>query len=154
MGLREKLEDKNKKKEEEIQGLESKISEAKAYVQGLQEAMRLLPRDSTGRKSAESSLRPGSKVYKTLEFLKKKGKPMHITEILKGIGLGTTKNEKVSLSGSLGWYVRNNEIFDRPSPNTFGLLSIDKDSLLEPPDEFGLEAEEEKKEFSEEDIPF
>jgi hypothetical protein len=76
-------------------------------------------------------------------FLRKAGKPLHITDILKGIGKTTSKKDRVSLSGSLGWYVRRNEIFTRPAPNTFGLKEMEDISKEEPPDDFGLSKEEE-----------
>jgi len=72
-----------------------------------------------------------------MEFLKAQGKPMHVTEILEGIGSDTSKKSRTALSGSLGWYVRRNEIFSRPAPNTFGLLSMKDDQIAEPPNDLG-----------------
>lgn len=146
MGLREKLEDRIKKKEQEILELEIKIREAKAYLQALHDSIRLLPRKEVTLGEAESVLRPGSNIAKTYELLKKEGRPMHITEILKGIGKSATKKEKISLSGSLSWYVRRKEIFSRPAPNTFGLINVEEKETYneEPPEEFGLEEENTK----------
>ncbi len=141
MSVREKLEDRIKKKEQEIRDYESKISEAKAYIQALQDTIRLLPKDEGSAISAESKLRTGSAVYKAMIFLKKVGKPMHINEILKGIGKTTSKNDRISLSSSISWYVRRKEVFSRPAPNTFGLISMEESSK-EPPDDFGLNKEE------------
>jgi len=140
MGIREKLEEKIKKKEQEIQEYENKIREAKAYLQALHDSIRLLPRKETIAEPPESILRPGSNVAKTYALLKKEGRPLHITEILKGIGKSVTKKEKISLSGSISWYVRKKEIFTRPAPNTFGLVSLEEkeESIEEPPDDFGL----------------
>ena len=140
MGLREKFEEKIRKKEQEIQEYENKIREAKAYLQALQDTIRLLPKEE-GSISVESKLRPGSAAYKTMIFLKKAGKPMHINEILKSIGKTTSKKDRISLGGSLSWYIRKNEIFTRPAPNTFGLKSMEK-SEEEPPEDFGLNKEE------------
>lgn len=139
MGIRNKFEDKIKKKKEEIQQYETKILEAKAYIQALQDTIRYLPKDN---KTSETAIRPGSKVSKTLTLLKATGRPMHVTEILKGIGLPLTKNEKTSLSGSLGWYVRRNDIFTRPEPNTFGLINKESVERDEPPDDFGVTEDE------------
>ena len=104
MGLREKFEEKIRKKEQEIQEYENKIREAKAYLQALQDTIRLLPKEE-GSISVESKLRPGSAAYKTMIFLKKAGKPMHINEILKSIGKTTSKKDRISLGGSLSWYI-------------------------------------------------
>ncbi|MBI4823663.1 MAG: hypothetical protein HY805_05480 [Nitrospirae bacterium] len=140
MGIRAKFEEKIKRKEQEIQEYEGKIREAKAYLQALQDSLKLLPREGKNV-SIESILRPGSNIAKTYEFLKKIGKPLHITEILKGIGKSTSKKDRIALSGSLGWYVRRKEIFTRPAPNTFGLI----ESGEEPPEDFGLDKKEEKE---------
>lgn len=149
MALRDKFEERIKKKELEVQELESKTREAKAYLQALQDSIKLLPKEEkVGVGSIVETLRSGSNVHKTYELLKKMGKPMHLNEILKAIGKGTSKTEKVNLAGSLGGYVRKGEIFTRPAPNTFGLISME--DILEPPDDFGTE----EKKVNIEDVPF
>lgn len=152
MKIREKFEERIKRKEVEIQGLENQIREAKAYLQALQDSLKLLPREEKmqgGTASIESMLRPNSSIYKTYDLLKKTGGALRIDEILKGIGKDVNKKERVSLAGSLGWYVRRNKIFIRPAPNTFGLVGNDE-HLEEPPDDFGVPIKQE----TEEDAPF
>ncbi|HET6515359.1 MAG TPA: hypothetical protein VFG09_09400 [Thermodesulfovibrionales bacterium] len=144
MGLREKIEDKIKKKEQEIADYERKISEARSYMEALKDTIKLLPK-SEMNESAESKIRPGSAIAKTLALLKKTGRPMHLNEILEGIGKQTTKKERVALSGSLGWYVRKHEVFIRTAPNTFGLIGMESDIEEKPPEDFGLEKTEEKE---------
>lgn len=130
MGLREKLEDRVKRKQQEIHEYELKIAESRAYVDGLQEALRLLPRNAGESAGGdEAVLRTGSRIYKTMELLKREGKPMHVSDILSGLGVEPTKKERVSLSGSLGAYVRRGEIFDRPAPNVFGLIGSSYDEV-------------------------
>ena len=151
MGLREKFETKIKSKELEIQELESRIREAKSYLQALHDSIKILPREekvTSGSNSTENMLRPNSSIYKTYELLKKVGRPLRLEEILKGIGKGISKKERVSLSGSLGWYVRKEEIFTRPAPNTFGLIGME--NTEEPPEDFGISFDAVK----EEDVPF
>lgn len=151
MGIKEKIEEKIKKKDLEIQELESKIREAKSYIQALQDTLKVLPKEEMAISvPTESSLRPGGSIAKTLQYLKKTGQPMHISEILKGIGKPISKKERVSLSGSLNFYVKRNSIFNRPSPNTFGLVEWGNISTTEPPEDFGTDS----KRFPEEDIPF
>jgi seryl-tRNA synthetase len=140
MGIRTKIEEKIKKKEEEIQELENKIREAKAYLQALQDTIKILPKENVSGAMVENMLKPGSNIDKTYNFLKKTGKPVHLNEILIGIGKTISKKDKISLSGSLGWYVRRNEVFTRPAPNTFGLINFE--DIIEPPDGFGIEKEE------------
>jgi len=137
MSIRTQFQKLIDRKLQEIQDLELQLEKAKAYVQGLQDSMRLLPRDSA---DIEQALRPGSTLAKTRELLRQVGKPMHITEILKALNQSTDKKHRISLSGSLSAYVRNNQIFTRPAPNTFGLAEMNKtvdESGVELPDDFG-----------------
>lgn len=139
MGLKAKFEDKIKKKEAEVAEYETKIREARAYLQALQDSMKLLPKESIDSNLGGSgTLRPGSNTYKTYEYLKKTGKPAHINEILKILGKEVNSAEKVNLSSTLGTYVRKKEIFTRTAPNTFGLIEL-SGSLEEPPDDFGID---------------
>lgn len=119
MGLMDRIEEKIRRKEQEIQELETKIREARASIETWQEVKRLLPREE----DAEKTLRPDSLVGKTFAILQKAEKPLHVGEILKRMGEQNTPEKRVSLSGSLGAYVRKEEIFTRPAPNTFGLRS-------------------------------
>jgi len=147
MGARAKVEDRIKKKEEEIQEYETRLREAKAYLLALQDTLKLLPRDNGTGSIGENLLRKGSNVAKTYNFLKKLGKPAYIDEILEAIGKNITKKERVSLSGSLASYVRKNEFFTRPAPNTFGIKTLEEaEDITEPPDSFGIINSKEKKE--------
>jgi predicted RNase H-like nuclease (RuvC/YqgF family) len=148
MSIRQRFEERIRRKEQEIQELEAKIREAKAYIQALQDSIKILPRDEAGGVSTGELLRPGSTNAKVYELLKKTGKPMHVIEILAEIGKPNNKKNRLSLSGALGSYVRKREIFTRPAPNTFGLIITNAVSE-EPPDDFGL-ADDKK----EDDIPF
>jgi hypothetical protein len=63
---------------------------------------------------------------------------MHVTDLLKEMGKDATKSNRTSLSGSLGFYVRQEEIFTRPAPNTFGLREFgDNEADEELPEGFG-----------------
>jgi len=139
MSLRGQLERKIQAKNQEIAKLESEVLEARSYVQGLQDALKLLPRDDDAGNLGKI-LRPGSDMAKARDRLLKEGKPMHIDEILKALGKG--KDHKASISGSLGNYVRKGEIFTRPAPNTFGLKEFESELEVstngEPPEDFGL----------------
>jgi single-stranded DNA-specific DHH superfamily exonuclease len=146
--LRERFEEKIRRKEIEIQNHENKIKEAKIYLQALQDAMKLLRQEggdtgiSVSSKSSESTvaLRPKSSVGQAYQLIKNTGKPLHINEILVGIGKEINKKERASLAGSLSAYVKRQQIFARTAPNTFGLIGMEKE--LEPPDDFGVDKEE------------
>lgn len=143
MNLKRRLEERIQRKEKEIQQLEAQIGEAKAYIQGLQDTLKMLPRE---KGETEITIRSNSLPGKALQALRKAGKPLHIKDLLKALGQEVTRKNRSSLSGSLGAYVRQNEIFTRPSPNTFGLTEWGESPSNEDdlPDEFGAIPEEEE----------
>ena len=123
MRIRRELERKISKKEEEIAALEKQVTEAKAFLEGLKEALKSVPKIVDPE---EASLRVGSDLAKTKEFLQKHGKPAHIAQILAGIGKEDNKKNRTSLSGSLGSYARKGQIFVRTVPYTFGLIGMEE----------------------------
>ena len=140
MGIRENLQKLVAKKQEEIAALALKITETKAYIQGLQDSMKLLPRDNNG--ASEYSLREGTALAKTRDALKAAGTPMTIVDILKALGKPQDKAHRLSLAGTLSGYARDNKVFVRTAPNTFGLLEFktaqsEMDDEGEIPEEFG-----------------
>jgi hypothetical protein len=124
MGLREELEKRIERKQSEIRDYEDRIREAKAYLQGLQDTLKLIPKDEALGGDG-IVLRHGSNIGKAREALKIAGRPLHITEILKAINQPTDKRHRLALGGSLAAYVRRNLIFTRPAPNTFGLADFE-----------------------------
>ena len=94
MGAREGLQRLIDKKEAEIADLEIRVREGKAYIQALQDSMKILPRDAGGE---QPELRPESALAKTRDFIKNSGKPLHIIEILKLLGKPTDKKNRVSM---------------------------------------------------------
>jgi TolA-binding protein len=138
--IRDELQKRIEKKHLEVRELEKQLAAAQAYIEALQDSMKLLPKDTmTTKVAAEQALRPGSAVAKAREAILKAGKPLHITEILKALDRPVDKNNRVSLSGSLSGYVKRQEIFTRPAPNTFGLAELNHDEMPieEPPADFG-----------------
>jgi hypothetical protein len=158
--LRDKFEEKIRRKEREIEHHENKIREAKIYLQALQDSIRLLSQegDTTDNLLDEplemvTTLRPGSSIGKTYQLLKKTRKPLYIDDILVGIGKEKSKKEKASLAGSLSAYVKRKQIFARTAPNTFGLIGMAKQEEEEPPEGFGMDIETKSKE-PDDDSPF
>lgn len=145
MGARENLQKLADKKSQEIAELRHQIDMAETYLQAIQDAIKALPRDiqSNGAIPEErSELRAGTLLAKTRDAIQAKGAPMHVNDILAAIGVENNKNNRVSLVGSLGAYVRKGQVFSRPAPNTFALvgmklegIAVDQTSLL--PDDFG-----------------
>jgi hypothetical protein len=125
MGIRENLQKLLTRKLEEIAALELQVRETRAYVQGLQDSMKFLPRDGAGVNGvAEHVLREGSALAKTRDVLKAAGSPMTIVDILKALGKPQDKSNRVSLAGTLSGYSREGKVFARTAPNTFGLIEF------------------------------
>ena len=141
MSSRRRIEERIRRKEQDIQELKSKIREGKAYLQALQDVLKLLPRDEAG--AVGTVLRHGSAASGAREAILQAGQPLHISALLEALGRENTRSARSSLSGSLAAYVRRNEVFTRPKPNTFGLIEMpqeeEPDPSTEPPETFGSE---------------
>jgi hypothetical protein len=136
----------------ESRELEAKIRESVAYITALEETLKLLPAETAA--DAGSALRPDSAIAKAREVILKARKPLHLNEILRALGKPADHDHKASLSGSIGFYVRQNQIFTRPAPNTFGLVEFQQESKTDelPPD-FGVISAESESEASERVAP-
>jgi hypothetical protein len=141
MNERRKIEERLRKKEQEIQGLEEQIKEARVYIGALQDVLKLLPRDSDSETTPDTILRAGSLVAQARNIIKARGAAVHVDEILKILGKEANRENKAALSGSLAAYVRRRDIFTRPAPNTYGLAELGgttpTQSSPEPPPNFG-----------------
>lgn len=135
MKVEREITKKIRQKEEEVISLKQQLLQAESYLEAMKESLRLIQKTSGG--NGTDSLRPGSLVDKARNAIREAGKPMHVDNILKKIGKDLTKDNKTSLSGSLGNYVRQGIIFTRPAPNTFSLLEFDDPSQDDLPDSFG-----------------
>jgi hypothetical protein len=145
MNERKKVEERLKRKEQEIQTLESQIKDARVYIQALNDVLKLLPKGPT----EDAALRPGSTVAQARDVIMARRKPLHINDILTAMSREATRDNSASLGSQLAAYVRREEIFTRPAPNTFGLIELGHSAPVEPPEQepppgFGkLPAEEE-----------
>jgi hypothetical protein len=126
MGLREEIQKKLDKKEEEKWILLEQIHACDIYISSLQDVLKMMPRELEPGK--ERSLRPGTAVALARDAIRKAGKPLHISELLIALGKTDAKNSRLALSGSLATYVRRGEIFTRPEPNTFGLIECQQNA--------------------------
>ena len=150
MSVRAKLEREMRRKEADIARLEAELSQAKLLLQGFQDALKFIPRDSATNGPNSNTFRPGTALHKAYEFIKNKGRPVRLEELLGGIGKNPEdKNARLSLAGSLGHWVRKGEIFTRPSQNTFGLVGLDNS-----PSAANSEPEPITTQSDDDDIPF
>ena len=140
MSERKKIEERLRKKMQEIGALEDKLKAARIYVQALQDILKLVDRED-GEAKPESVLKAGSAVAQARDVILERSVPVHINEILDALGKDATREAKASLTSSLAAYVRRNEIFTRPAPNTFGLVELghetNDENPPEPPPNFG-----------------
>lgn len=141
MNERKKIENIIRKKEEEIQSLKEQLREASVYVKALQDVLKILPRDAESQAESSARLRPGSSAAVARDIILKKGKPVHLNDLLQEMGKDINRGNRASLSSSLAAYVRKGEIFSRPAPNRFGLVEMEhagqEERSSEPPEDFG-----------------
>lgn len=162
MTEREVIENQIAKKQAEIDGLEDKVRAAKVYITALRDVIKLL--DKAGRAAGatdevETKLRAGSTVAQAREIILVRGAPVHIDDLLIAMGKEVSRDTKASLAGSLAAYVRREDIFTRPAPNTFGLIELDhfepvEEMDTEPPIGFGQQNTSFANDFEDDDIPF
>ncbi|QWG24313.1 winged helix-turn-helix domain-containing protein [Bradyrhizobium sediminis] len=131
MEERKIIHEKLKKKEQEIQSLEEKLRSARIYVQALQDVLKLVDTNSAPE-TGESALKAGSAVNKARETILRRGKPVHINDLLEAVGKEVTRESRASLTSSIAAYVRRGEIFTRPAPNTFGLVELGHKAVVNP----------------------
>lgn len=123
MSERAKVSDRIRKKEAEIQSLEDKLRSARVYLQALRDVLKMLEAVDDSAPT-ESILRPGSLVAQARDLLLEAGHPVHVNELLDLLGKEPTREARASLTSSIAAYVRREEIFTRPAPNTFGLIEF------------------------------
>ncbi|MFH1374318.1 MAG: HTH domain-containing protein [bacterium] len=135
MNVEKDIERKIKQKEEAVQGLRDQLLRAESYLEALKDSLHMVQKKSSVANG--DTIRPGSMVHKALTALRNAKKPMHVNELLQHMGKEPTKKNRTSLSGSLGFYVRQEMVFTRPAPNTFGLVEFEAPTEEELPDSFG-----------------
>lgn len=142
MDDRQKIQDRLRKKEQEIQGLEERLRSARTYLTALQDILKLLSddEDESAPNAGRAILRTGSGVDQARQAILRNGAPLHISALADAIGQATREG-RISLASSLAAYVRKGEIFTRPAPNTFGLVELGHRTSIEeeigPPAGFG-----------------
>jgi hypothetical protein len=124
MGLRGNFQKLIDKKQQEIRNLEIQLREASAYIQALQDSMKLLPKDTETGSASGHELRDGSTLAKARDLLRHSGTAMPIAEILKLLGKPLDKKHRISLAGTLSSYARKGRVFNKTGPNTFGLIEF------------------------------
>jgi len=141
MGIREDIQKRIEKKQQELaeRDVAYNIERAStlAYIQGMLDTLKSLPKEAGQARPAQHVLRPGSTVAQARDAIQKAGKPLHVNDILRSIGRPVDKDNRTSIGGSISNYVRKGEIFIRTAPNTFGLVGMEVAAAVEPPIDFG-----------------
>jgi hypothetical protein len=135
MSDRKKIEEKLRKKQQEVEALAEQIKAARIYIQALQDVLKMLPKAPDPSISAEAVLRTGSAVAQARDVILEKRQPVQILELLQAMDKEPSRENRASLTSSLAAYVRRGEIFSRPAPNTFGLIELGHRTMDVGPDE-------------------
>jgi len=128
MSYKKELEKRIAKKRQEIEVRQKEIVVAEAYIQAMEEVLRIAPKEDG---EPVTDLRAGSDLAKVRIIRRNAGKPLHISEIITRMEKVFTGNQKAGLSGSLSSYAKQNKIFAKTAPNTFGLIDYSLPSLME-----------------------
>jgi hypothetical protein len=129
MGARESIQRLIDKKQQELRDLQMQIREGNAYIQALQDSIRVLPRETA---DGRQELRATSALAHAREHIRNSGRPLHISELLKLLGKPTDKKNRVSLSGTISSYARRGKIFTKTAPNTFSLIELSGNGVSAP----------------------
>ena len=73
MSERKLIEDRLRKKEQEVRSYEERIREAKIYVQALRDILKMMDRAFEVEASPDATLKPGSMIAQAREAIIKKG---------------------------------------------------------------------------------
>lgn len=156
---RGQVEARLKKKQAEASVLEAKLLTLKAYIAALTDILKIDGAEGSQQPSAEAKLRSGSAMAQARDIILARGQPVHIDDLLRAMGKDVTRDSKASLAGSLAAYVRKEEIFSRPAPNTYGLIELghstaDDEEEPEIPPTFGRAAPVAFDTDLDDDVPF
>ena len=111
-----------KEKDREIKNLEAQLGKAKTERKELQTALKIIESVSKPRVKRARKKRTGPSIPDTVEkVLKRAGKPLHVEEISKKIGV-----EAARIHVSLQRYIKIKKRFKRTAAATFGLIQSKK----------------------------
>lgn len=132
--MRAKFDQKIRKKQHEIEELETQIAalqqqirDAKIFISTMEEAKRMLPKQAGDEETSEdvqATLKEGSALAQARELILRAGKPLHVDEILRQMGKEITKKTRTSLAGSIAGYARDKKVFEKTGANTFGVIGM------------------------------
>ena len=111
-----------KEKDREIKNLEAQLGKAKTERKELQTALKIIESVSKPRVKRARKKRTGPSIPDTVEkVLKRAGKPLHVEEISKKIGVKAAR-----IRASLQRYIKIKKRFKRTAAATFGLIQSKK----------------------------
>ena len=120
--IQSKLQEKIRRKEQELAELRLRIAAAEAEIKSTKEILAMIVREGALPNRTGNTLQPTSLAGRAYKFLKKEGHPIHLSSILEGIGKANNLKARRALGSQLSSYFRDKQIFTRPAPNTFGLI--------------------------------
>ncbi len=154
MSGKDGIERRIEREREKIADLQHQIQLSESFIQGLQEALRLIPRGQANASSTTATtayhFRSGD-TKNAYEVLLTSGKPMRIHDILQAIGKGDTRQNRASLASSLHRAAKKTGAIKPCGSSTFVASTVPA-YTQEPvnlPNDFGDESKPNK-----EDVPF
>ena len=98
-----------------------RLEDALRHYEEIYNVMNGAPSPDSSGVARHGPVRTGSQAERVIQVLGDTGRPLHIDEIMARLGVEATVSAKNSLAGVLSRYVRQEQIFSRPAPGTFGL---------------------------------
>jgi hypothetical protein len=126
MGIREDYFRRIEKKRAEVEALRTNLRLEERYLEAMLDTYKLLPRTGEEKNGTGSGLRKGSNPDKAYQVLKRNGKPMHIKDIVEGMGLKVNRGTTQGLAGALRTYANKGHVFTKIEGlgNTYGLTEF------------------------------
>lgn len=108
--------------EQQIAAFTQQRDIAKAYLQAMEDTLRMIDREAVAPETGGRALRKGGAPAKAEKALQGVGRQLHITKLLPAMGLAVNRKTRSAVSSALSAYARRRDVFTRPAPNTFGLI--------------------------------
>ena len=117
--IAKKIEEKIEQERDTEAKIQKSITEFNATISALEDIKRILIKPDK-----QFALRPSSELFRVEQFIRSKGGPAHLDDIMRGIGVEGEEKKK-SLRGSLRAYARDGKIFENgPMVDSFSLIGL------------------------------
>jgi hypothetical protein len=112
----------------QLDALQAHLETAVTQLETLELALSAVSRSAPVSKGEPLGLKPGSVMDQAYKYIQSAGRPVHIKEIVQGIGLEYDDKTNRTVSSQLNVYVNKGRYFTRTAPSTFGITEFGGDS--------------------------